>query len=1417
MAAGQTLRRNLVWNGGFEDVEEIVQPCSVWISSPTGSRARIPYLALTPTLRWRGVGIDTLWETIFYSDPNPPFQSRHCGTQRYPYPQSYARVRVVRGEDGSFLYGPLYYMPWQRVAAMCDSGGVEVWGWSLDTARILRDRGSILYPFSDLNGKPWPGLRLPSPPTSPQYYPPLTARVWHPGSGLVVPDWGTPDTVSVRTYYRASYEPYPFQYQMRGVWAGHTRRAFQGIQHVAPGWVAMWGQPAFQLLPEQHEGLPVSIATSRQADGGWIPAGFTLPDTTGRSLEQALRYNLLFTPRSHIGEGYNPSAVFNYYRYGLLVSPWRWGILYSSLPSSLTVSVTLTATAFGTSLGGVNYNGVGGLPWYGAIPDIPREAVGDKSYLLAHAPRRLHRYGEPFVVGGPSRVGRLPALRSSGFLAPIQPAAVALALGAVPYDSLTDSVAGVTALTFYPSYTLFGRRSDSMFVGRLRESFLATTWGIFAWMTSPGLGGGDGSRFYILHAHGSRRWSVLGEGGTLYFSPVLSLTGQGQSSPVWHHRRIPYYWWRVGEGKVIRMDYHCGSPCPLYGGCSNLLTADGHAVGTVSILDSLRWAMRPGARCAPLQPYKGEGYMTLTYPVRELHGFRSSVEYRAFLRAMSQRFRVRERLWDHPRYRIEKDIITTPVNNTVVWVRPPCSSVYPASWCEEYFRTIQALWDTVLNRASVRCGAPTFLSDFRQHFMWELYMVAMDTFLRRVGEDLGLSRDSIRARALGSCCGAWWNARTELGGSRIYPYERYRWKPVWKWGPQGWIYPTTGCPDRPELRLRGLDPECSGHTFCAGRCPELRFGYTPMDTFLFQSKWYFDSLMYFTLDSFQVSRQWSNLLRYWRYSRTMDFPWGWDYFLGCGRYAQYPFMYDSTNMWDTRPLYVWLRPNPVIGGRRGWTRTGAPDMLHAWYWSYRYPDAGCFISLNHGDVDQCCGDAPYRVNRAYAIMGYLVDTLKAGRKYKVRMAVAVPEWSRYVINNIGVVVSREPIPNVYPYCREGYLHEVSISWEYPEFLSKSRWAWWENRSVRLDSVAVGRWVVLEGELEAKGGERFIYVGWLDSVRLDTVYRGEEEPIWRNGWLQRCLGETGYIDWVWDRLHSGADSTGGGAWPGRDEGLSDPVQELRWWVQRWISGGEASLHIDEVELWEMDEPLGGRVSVEHGVCGGRGRGRVEVWGGVAPYRCFWDRPGISGRMEGCEVEGLEAGWWRVRVIDSTGAELVEWVEIRSTPEVRLEVVRIEPVRLGSGVAGRAIVRVVGGTAPYQVWWSPVGVAGETLEVRRGGRYVVWVRDSVGCVDRLEVEIPEEGGQVWVPSAFSPNGDGVNDVAAPVIGGEVWYYRWRIWDRWGKQVFESRQVGEPWRGLYNGQPVPEDAYVWVLEVGFVGEETITVKRGTITIIR
>jgi gliding motility-associated-like protein len=105
---------------------------------------------------------------------------------------------------------------------------------------------------------------------------------------------------------------------------------------------------------------------------------------------------------------------------------------------------------------------------------------------------------------------------------------------------------------------------------------------------------------------------------------------------------------------------------------------------------------------------------------------------------------------------------------------------------------------------------------------------------------------------------------------------------------------------------------------------------------------------------------------------------------------------------------------------------------------------------------------------------------------------------------------------------------------------------------------------------------------------------------------------------------------------------------------------------------------------------------------------------------------------------------------------------------------------------------------------------------GCavVDTVIVEVELECGDVFVPSGFSPNGDGFNEVLYP-RGNCIVSLEFKVFDRFGELVFESIDQNTGWDGTYKGKPVMPGVYVYYLSATVKGE--ILFIHGDVTLVR
>jgi gliding motility-associated-like protein len=107
---------------------------------------------------------------------------------------------------------------------------------------------------------------------------------------------------------------------------------------------------------------------------------------------------------------------------------------------------------------------------------------------------------------------------------------------------------------------------------------------------------------------------------------------------------------------------------------------------------------------------------------------------------------------------------------------------------------------------------------------------------------------------------------------------------------------------------------------------------------------------------------------------------------------------------------------------------------------------------------------------------------------------------------------------------------------------------------------------------------------------------------------------------------------------------------------------------------------------------------------------------------------------------------------------------------------------------------------------------------GCVDSLlkvsEVEVLG-AGTITFPNAFTPNGDGLNDIFRPVSEGVI-KYELLLYTRWGELIFTTKDLNAGWDGKINGELAKPDVYVWKAEGKFTNGRAFEL-AGDVTLVK
>ena len=122
------------------------------------------------------------------------------------------------------------------------------------------------------------------------------------------------------------------------------------------------------------------------------------------------------------------------------------------------------------------------------------------------------------------------------------------------------------------------------------------------------------------------------------------------------------------------------------------------------------------------------------------------------------------------------------------------------------------------------------------------------------------------------------------------------------------------------------------------------------------------------------------------------------------------------------------------------------------------------------------------------------------------------------------------------------------------------------------------------------------------------------------------------------------------------------------------------------------------------------------------------------------------------------------------------------------------------------------------ITKPGTYWLEVTDNNGCKgrDSIIVSLKKCIEGFYVPTAFTPNRDGKNDIFKPLIFGNIIKYQFRVFNRWGQLVFSSTDPQKGWDGQFAAHQQPMDTFVWICQYQLEGENP-HVEKGTVVLIR
>lgn len=191
---------------------------------------------------------------------------------------------------------------------------------------------------------------------------------------------------------------------------------------------------------------------------------------------------------------------------------------------------------------------------------------------------------------------------------------------------------------------------------------------------------------------------------------------------------------------------------------------------------------------------------------------------------------------------------------------------------------------------------------------------------------------------------------------------------------------------------------------------------------------------------------------------------------------------------------------------------------------------------------------------------------------------------------------------------------------------------------------------------------------------------------------------------------------------------------------------------------------------------------------------------------------ESGVFAYTIANPNGCDFEYTVDIErlEDPEIFLD---FECTQLCDGDVLRLDVLNVG---DGDVLWN-TGETTTSITITQGGEYAVDVTGFCGTQsESIFIEQDNCSPRLFIPSAFTPNDDGRNDVFL-VKGSNLASFTMYIYDRWGNELFSSFSLEDGWDGTVNGEPAPIGAYVYTIIATGFDTEAVVRERGSITLLR
>lgn len=139
----------------------------------------------------------------------------------------------------------------------------------------------------------------------------------------------------------------------------------------------------------------------------------------------------------------------------------------------------------------------------------------------------------------------------------------------------------------------------------------------------------------------------------------------------------------------------------------------------------------------------------------------------------------------------------------------------------------------------------------------------------------------------------------------------------------------------------------------------------------------------------------------------------------------------------------------------------------------------------------------------------------------------------------------------------------------------------------------------------------------------------------------------------------------------------------------------------------------------------------------------------------------------------------------------------------------------GNSNYDTYLWSTGETSASILVNQTGKYYVTVTQS-SCEASDTIIVTPGDCDVYIPTAFTPNNDNLNETFGVVDNVALQYFSLQIYSKWGELIFSSNAVAKKWDGTFKGKKMPNGAYLWMLNYTNIRGRKFY-EQGTVMLIR